>query len=235
MTRKLFAPVLASLAALGLLFASPVAARPGKGGPDMEPTAEMKAVHALKKQIAAEELAAALNLSAEQKTQLSALIQQVVAAKDDAREARSELAAEAEPILAKYLREVQNRGEPSAATLEKVRALRDRRHEGKDGRKEAREGVRESLQSILSREQLETVAKFRPMSAVGPDEERQEARRERREKRRERVRDFAEENDIDPEALEELRDGKRKRGAKRKMRRTAHVLLSPEMLDVLSR
>ena len=56
MTRYTHA-ALASLAALGLLFTSPVSARPGKAGPEFSPTAEMQAVHSLKKQIAAEELA----------------------------------------------------------------------------------------------------------------------------------------------------------------------------------
>ncbi|GEM_PF-3575618 len=233
---RLLAPALAAVAAFGLLLSAPVLAKPGRGGPQMEPTAEMKAVHALKKQIAAEELAVALNLAPAQKQELSTLIQGVLSARDDARETRSDAAEAATPILERYLAEVRANGAASEKTLEAVRGLRADRNEGREAKMQQREAVKESLKGILSPEQFEALAKFRPMSEVGPDPERKEQRMERRERRKQRTREFAAENDGDPETLDAVRDGKRRRGMKKKARHTIQrVLFSEEMLDALAR
>jgi hypothetical protein len=238
MTRTpLFASALGSLAALGLLMASPADARPGKSGPpDIEPTAEMKEVRALKKQIAAEELAFALALSPEQSAQLVPLIQGVLTSRDDAKEARSEMAANAKPVFDRYLADVQANGEASAASVDAVKALRDQRKEGREGHKASREAIRDTLKAVLSPEQFETLGSFRPMSAVGPDEERQEMRRERRMKRDRRGDTFAEKHDIEPDDMDAMQDRQRRRAGKKKARQTVgKVLLSNEMLIVLSR
>ena len=235
MTRYTHA-ALASLAALGLLFTSPVSARPGKAGPEFAPTAEMQAVHSLKKQIAAEELAAALELSPDQKSALAALIQEGLSARDDARETRSEMAAEAEPILAKYLAEVQASGKASAPTIAALQELGSKTRDGREGKAEAGKAMKQQLRSILGEAQLETLGKFRPMADVGPAEEVKAKRGERRAKRKERAREFADENEIGDETLERMRDGKKKKHARKRGRKTVkNVLMSKEMLDVLSR
>ena len=74
------------------------------------------------------------------------------------------------------------------------------------------------------------------MGAVGPDSERKEARKERREKRRERASDAAQERGLDADDMEAVREKKRRRMSRKKAGQTIQkVLLSPEMLTVLSR
>ena len=227
MTRSPRLALLGSLAIAGLLLAAPASARPGPSDEsECAQAPEMKAVHALKRQSAAEELAAALDLSAAQKTQLAALIQTALAARDDAREARSEAAGDATGVLARYLREVQGQGAPSAATVQEVKALRAARRESRPG-KEDREALRTALKATLEEEQLATLASFRPMDAVG-DEARGERRRRRGSEARERGRDGAADGDDGDRRAR--REGKLH--AKRAIKR---VLFTPEMLDVLTR
>ena len=180
---------LGSLAVAGVLFAAPVAARPGHGpvpDPGFEPTAEMLAVRALKKQIAAEELVVALELSPPQRSRLVPVIESAVAMRDDAREARAEAAAGFKPLLERYLQEVRANGAPSEATLEAMRGQREAMKGGREGKKESRQAMGEQLREILTEAQRETLGTFRPMAAVGPDPERKEAREERRGERRAR-------------------------------------------------
>jgi hypothetical protein len=177
-----------------------------------------------------------LNLSATQRGDLSSFIQDAIAGGHDAREARAEGASEIKPLLERYLREVRANGEPSAGTVEAIRGFRTARRAGREDRIGEREAMRSRLKEILTEDQLRVMASFRPMASVGPDEEQMQARERRRGERRERFDAFADKHDLDDTTVDRMQRRSRRGHAKRKGKKTIkRILVSPEMLEVLSR
>ena len=221
----------ALVALLGLSLALPAFARKRKATPVDTPTEDQVAVRQLKQQIAAEELAIALTLDADQKAALAGLIAEITSAKSDKKDQRQAAAPELRALFEDYLAEVQKDGEASDSTVDAIRAFREAHKPDPSERKQMRGDVRQQLQEILSEDQRAVLREFRPMNAVGPDEERQEARRERREKRSERVRER-----VGDEDFEDRRQMHRKGKQRKRTRRIVRdVLLSEAMLEVLER
>ena len=215
-----------------LLSGSAIARKRGGFGPGIEPTESQKAIHSLKAEIAAVELYNALALDADQQTALAEVISGVIAEREARQAARQANAPELEGLLQDYLAEVKKDGAPSDATVAALKDFRAANKPEKGAGKEKREQVRETLQSILSEEQLETLHGFRPMAAAGPSPEEMEQRRERR---GEQLRERATERGFDAERAERRMEH---RGDKRERRRgkqmVKRVLMSPEFLDLLN-
>jgi hypothetical protein len=213
------------------LYAGPTLAdRPSHSGPDpaFQPSEDQKAVHILKRQIAAEELALALQLSDEQSAAIRALITEVQTEKDSRREARRSAAPQARAVLEDYLDELRSSGAASEATVADLKSIRGSVRPDRAQAGEMRKDIKERLREMLSEEQVQALRSFRPMAGVRP-ESGGKAHRERGELR---ARSRTEEG----VAGEQGRERRHKRVQRRKMRRTVRsTLLSPEMLEVLSR
>ncbi len=220
--RTLILSVLSLLAVA--LIAAPASARRGaKGVSGPEPTEEMKAVHQLRKQIVATELVQALDLDADQKKQLAALIREVTGRHAAARAERQEAAPQLAEILGDYLADVQANGVPSAKTAAALQSFRDEHRPDKGDRKEQMKATKEQMQSLLSEAQIDALRNFKPSlapehGAGGPEGEERPPRMERRER-------GGEERGMGRER------GERRRGAKK----VRQLLLSPEMLEALER
>lgn len=209
MTPTLRTPLLllTTLALLSLSLAAPAVAKRGRAGGE-EPTESQQAVHDLRKQIGAEELLVALNLSDEQAEELAALVAGVVSEREAKQAERTENAPELEGLLERYLAEVRSDGEPSAATIEALTTMREANGPDREARRAARTETREALAAILDEEQMETMKEFRPMAAVRP------------------------ERGVEGEDDEGRHHARR---ARRGHRGAARILFSPEMLAVLQR
>jgi hypothetical protein len=220
------------VALVGLtLCAGPTLAKgPGHTAPDptVQPSEDQQAVHALKRQIAAEELALALQLSDEQNSAIRALITEVQAERDSRHEARRSAAPQARALLEDYLDELRSNGAASAATVADLQAIRESVRPDREQRGEMRQDIKARLRDLLSEEQVQALRSFRPMAGVRP-EPRGRSRMERGEREgRSRM--------AQGEAGEQGRERRHKRVQRRKMRRTVRsTLLSAEMLEVLSR
>lgn len=220
MFRRLALPFSAlGVAALALSLALPASARRGVDH-DEAPTEEQLEVRKLRKQIAAEELTVALQLSEDQADELSDVIADVLAQKATKKAARQERISESIDILESYLKEVRRRGEPSDKTVESLQDFRAQNRPDRDALKAARKETRERVRTILSQDQLKTLKDFRPMSSVRQDEAKeQDGKRGRR----------AVSGNKDSEGEAGARRGKRKK------MKIFRVLFSEEMLDALSR
>lgn len=219
------------VALLGLSLAMPAVAKKRGAGAKDGPTKDQIAVRQLKQQIAAEELAAALALSDDQNASLVELVSEAVTRRASHKEERQSRAPELRELLEDYLADVQEGGEASDASVEAIRSFREANKPKPEEHKEAREDVRERLKEILTEGQLAVLQDFRPMSAVGPDPERQEQRGERRKRRGEKVRER-----MGDEDFEEIKARQQKRKQRKKARRTVReVLFSEAMLEVLQR
>ncbi len=215
--------ILAVVALLSLTLVAPATAKRKRGGgPEFEPTAEQQAVHQLKRQIAAEELAVALNLSKAQRTALADVVADMIAERETRHAERAAKAGQLEDLLEDYLAEVQKNGAVSEETAQALRAFKAEHKPDPEARRAMHSELKTQLESILSEEQREALQSFRPMSAVGPtDAERAE--------RRERFQERAERRGFDAEERMEKRQRKHTR------RMVRDVLFSAEFLDVLTR
>jgi hypothetical protein len=229
----------AALVALALGKGSPApAARAATALPDPDaPSPEQRAIHALRRRIAAEELAHALKLDAEQKAALADVVEEALRRKDELRAAREKDAPELRRLLSGYLAELQSSGQPSAATVDALRAFHEARDPRRDSMREARGELREEIREILDDAQIQALREFRPMAGVmpelpagpgpeageeGPDAEDAPAGLDEPEAGRGQGRGS------DPELRERMAE-RRHRGMVR------HVLMSEEMLEILKR
>jgi hypothetical protein len=224
MVRRLTKPAFFTLVALlGLSLAMPAIARRAPPIDQDGPTPDQIAVRQVRQQIAAEELNVALALDEDQAEAMVVLISEGITVRAAFKEERQAAAPELLELLEEYLKDVQNRGEARAATVEALRFFREANHPQKGERKGKRKEVVARLKEILSEEQLEVLASFRPMSAVSEtlDDSRDRPQRGGR-----------------GEAGQE-REGHsqhKARGQRKKARKVVRrVLFSEAMLDVLQR
>ncbi len=152
-----------------VLLTGPASAR-GRGGagPGVEPSASERAVHAVRKEIAAIELFNALDLDAPQQAALATLIGDALAEREGHHAAREAAAPELERILQGYLAELKKAGAPSDDTVAALKAFHETNRPDRSERKDGREAGREALEAILSEAQLQTLRSFQPMAAVRP-------------------------------------------------------------------
>ena len=205
---------------------------------EFAPSEDARAIRSLRRQIAAEELAAALQLSDSQKVEVVALITEHQARKAARRAQRSGSEAQARALLEDYLDEVQRAGSASAPTIADLQGLRSAHRHSPGQRGEGRGELRQRMRTILSEQQVNTLRSFRPMPELRPElgagHERGAPSAELG-AGHERGAPGAEWGDApDAERRGKARPGKKSR-KKRKMKRIARILLSGEMLDVLSR
>lgn len=231
--RRFSIPALAAVALLSMALVAPASARKRGGGDGIAPSEQEQAVHQLRQQIAAEELAVALNLSKDQRRALATVVADAVAQREAHRAERATKAGEVQEILEDYLAEVQRDGAVSEATAQSLRTFRADNRPDPEARRAARKDTKASLQEILSEEQQQTLRDFRPMSAAGPTDEE---RAERRSERSERVRGNLEERGFDADDMEAMHEMKEQRGERKHTRRVVRdVLFSPAFLNALSR
>jgi hypothetical protein len=182
---KTLRPLLLSFAAVALLAGTAVGKPHNKRS--FEATDDMKAVHTLTKQIAATELAQALNLDGEQKTTLKGLITDIVAKKKAMKEQRSADAPELRALLEDYLVEVQTEGQPSQATADALASLKADKQAQREAKGEEGRELHDKLQDLLDEDQKQALMAFEPSVQLGPGPEgRKERRMERRERRGDR-------------------------------------------------
>jgi hypothetical protein len=225
MARRLTKPAFFTLVALlGLSLAMPALARRAPPVDTAGPTAVQIAVRQVRQQIAAEELAGALALDAEQADAMVALISEGISLRSAKKEARAANAPELLELLEDYLGDVQKRGEPREATAEALREFREANRPQKGERKALRKEAVSRLREILSEEQLAVLANFKPMSAVSGNSEDQATERRRR-------------GDRDEAERERGSDGQRhvRRQRKKARKMVRRVLFSEAMLEVLQR
>jgi hypothetical protein len=234
MNRRLLIPLSAALLSLTLI--APAAARKHGAAAGMEPTAQEQAVHQLRQQIAAEELAVALALSADQRDALAAVIADLIAQREARHAERTDKAADLQELLEDYLAEVQKNGSVSEETAQALRQFRAANRPDPENRRAMHREIRDALQRILTEAQRELLQEFRPMSAAGPtDAEREERRTHREQQIRERGGDRRERG-AQSERSDERHEMRRERGERKHTRRVVRdVMFSVEFLDVLSR
>jgi len=219
------------VALLGLSLAMPAMARRGPSAGSDAPSEDQLEVRKLRQQIAAIELLDALALDEEQREALTELVADVVGQKAEAKEQRESRASELREILEDYLSQVQKQGTPKDSTVEDLRTFREEKRSQNEGRKETRKNIAQQLKDTLSQEQMEVLQSFRPMSSVGADPDRQEAREERRERREEKIR-----TRFGDERAEKFEAKREKRGDRKRARKVARtVLFSEAMLEALQR
>ncbi len=203
-----------------------VDARRGKAATvgELQPSEDLKAIRSLRRQIAAEELAAALQLSDTQTTEVTTLIKEVKAAKAERRGQRESGEPQRRALLEDYLDEVQQMGAVSEQTIADIKALRQAHRPDPDQRMENRRTLRERLRGILTEEQAKTLRSFRPMAGLRGDQAEKPPRR-------------AERHELGGAQDGDSAQGRtrKKAGNRGKMKRIVHVLLSDEMLTALSR
>lgn len=164
--------------ALALLAAGSAVARP-KVQPPPAPSAtatsdDHEAIRSLRESIGARELFAALALRPEQRAALIPLVEEAVSWKSERQKERRAAAPELRALLERYDSELRRDGQPGAATLQALDEFGDRRRPDADerkGRREARRDLREDLREILDEQQRTVLATFRPLAALGPDDE----------------------------------------------------------------
>jgi len=221
----------ALVALLGLSLALPAMARRSASVDTEGPTEDQIEIRQLRQQIAAEELAIALDLNEDQRESLTELISEAVARRATHKEERQSKTPELRDLLEDYLSQIQKRGSARESTIEALRAFREANRPPKDERGEQRKEFGGKLKDILSEEQMAVLREFRPMSTVGPDPERAEAREGRREQREDAMR-----KRFGDEDFEQVRAKKEKRHQRRKTRKLVRrVLFSEAMLDALQR
>ena len=197
--------------------------------PTFQPTEDQRAVHKLKRQIAAEELALALQLNAEQVAAITTIIKEVQATKSSKRAERQAVAPQARGLMEDYLDELRSNGAPSAETVADIAALRKSVAPDREQGGEMRRDIKNKLRELLSEEQLQAMRSFRPMADVQPEHKR-------RDKKRERAETNDDEDGPSAERGEQRRERRHKRMQHKKMKRTVKdILLSAEMLEVLTR
>jgi len=201
-------------------------ARRAKAAPvgEFQPSEDLKAIRGLRRQIAAEELAAALQLSDTQTMEVITLIQEVKAFKAARRGQRESGEPQMRALLEDYLDEVQQLGAASEQTIADIKALRHDNRPSQGKRGENRRMLRERLGEILTEEQAKSLRSFRPMAGLRGDQDEKRRRRAQRH-----------EQGGDHDGASSLGRTRKKASDKGKMKRTAHVLLSDEMLKLLSR
>jgi hypothetical protein len=191
------------------------------------PSEDQIAVRQLRQQIAAEELAVALELDEEQTEAMVDLVSEGVTVRASLKADREAAAPEHRELLGEYLRDIQKRGEARATTSEALREFREANRPEKTERKSRRKEVAARLKEILSEEQLAVLASFRPMTSVKGSGQAQNERPDRRgrdETRTEGRTDRGNRNDHQD------------RGQRRKTRKMVRkVLFSEAMLEVLQR
>lgn len=195
--------LVAATALAASLLASPDADARKRGGGDHEPTAAQKEVRELRHSIAATELFYALDLAPEQKQSLAQLISDSIAEREAKRAERADDAPELADLLATYLDEIDDGGAPSAATVAALKQFHEDHRPDREARRQGRGDLREALASILTEDQQEVLKTFQPMADLRPPAEDMEGRR-----------------------------GERRRGH-RGAKKAVHILLSPEMLELL--
>jgi len=191
---------------------------------EFQPSEDLTAIRSLRRQIAAEELAGALQLSDVQTTEVITLINEVKALKEERRGQRASAEPQLRALLEDYLDEVQQMGAASAQTIADIKALRQGSRPHPEQRGENRRMLRDRLGKILTEEQAKALRSFRPMAGVRGEQHDKSGRRAERQQP-----DVA----LDRRGARGTTQGKA--GNKGKMKRVARVLLSDEMLDVLSR
>ncbi|HCP48325.1 MAG TPA: hypothetical protein DIU15_19960 [Deltaproteobacteria bacterium] len=214
-------------------------ARPGggPGSPDCsQQSDEERTSISLRKQIAATELVAVLELSPEQKAELAALVSEALENHEQRQERRAQRAAEAVPLLQDYLDDLEADGEASESSVVALRSFAGKQRETRPDSKQKRQEMRGRFRALLSDEQLEALRDFRPMAAVRPDANQSGARadghaseaprRDRRARARARSGEYGGKHSKSAGA-EHRQHGKRHKLVK--------VLVSEEMLSVLSR
>ncbi len=202
-------------------------ARRGHAATDAElaPSKDRKAIQALRRQIAAEELAQALQLSESQAVEVVALIKEVQSHKAERRAQRQRSESQSRALFEDYLDEVQRTGVVSEQTLAGLKELRQMKRPQSADRRENRRELRERLRMILTEGQSNTLRSFRPMARLRSSEERRK-----------------ESSYASPELSAKLGasdkapvPGQKRARKKRQVKRAAHTLLSAEMLEVLTR
>jgi len=204
--------------------------------PSFQPSEDQKAVHTIKRQIAAEELARALQLSDEQKLAIASLIKEVQAAKVSGQAARRAAAPQMRALMEDYLDEVRSSGAASEATLADIRALHQGLRPDRSGKGERRKEIKGKLQELLSDTQRQSLRDFRPMAALHPKRAERASGGEH-EERASGAREGSEHFEGERGERKERRKARRHKFAQRhKAKGTVRdVLLSAEMLDVLQR
>jgi hypothetical protein len=201
-------------------------ARRGKSAAvgELQPSEALKAIRGLRRQIAAEELAAVLQLSDTQATEVVILLKQVEARKAERRGQRQSGEPQLRSLLEDYLEEVQQGGTASEQTLVDLKTLHQANRPSPGQRGENRRELREHLREILTEEQAKTLRSFRPMAGLRTEQREKAGRRTGR-------------GGFDADHDGDSSDGRTRgnAGNKNKMKRTVRVLFSDEMLDVLSR
>jgi len=187
------------------------------------PSEDQIAVRQLRQQIAAEELAVALELDEEQTEAMVDLVSEGVTVRASLKADREAAAPEHRELLGEYLRDIQKRGEARATTSEALREFREANRPEKTERKSRRKEVVARLKEILSEEQLAVLASFRPMTSVKGSGQAQNERPDRQGRDEART-DRGNRNDHQD------------RGQRRKTRKMVRkVLFSEAMLEALQR
>ncbi len=234
-------PLLVALcAALALCAGTALAKRGDKtvADPTFQPSEDQKAVHALKRQIAAEELARALQLGDEQKLAITSLIKAVQAKKDSNQAARRTSAPQMRTLMEDYLDEVRSAGAASETTISDIRALHEALRPERNGEGGLRKEIKSKLRELLSDEQLKVLRDFRPMAGVLPElRERHEDRQRARGGEGKGNEGEGVESEGARGERKERRYARRHKFAQRHRgkRTVRNILLSAEMLEVLSR
>ncbi len=234
-------PFLVALCAALALCAGTALAKRGDSSaadPTFQPSEDQKAVHSLKRQIAAEELARALQLSDEQKLVITSLIKDVQAKKDSQKAARRTAAPQMRSLMEDYLDEVRSAGAASETTISDIRALQEAQRPEGNGEGGLRKEIKNTLRELLSDEQLKVLRDFRPMADVQPERrERHEDKQRARGGERKGNEDVRGEDEGARSERKERRSARRHKFAQRhRSKRTVkNILLSAEMLEVLGR
>jgi len=229
--RFLFVLALPLCMALSLPLAT---AQSRSGGPlpevvEFEPSEDKKAIQLLRRQIAAEQLATALQLSDSQAADVIVLIREVQDHKRARRQQRQRGEAHLRALLEDYLDQVQRGGAADEQIIADLKELRQaNRPEPGQGRANRRD-VRERLLSILTEQQLSALRSFRPMAGLRGDREGESGR-----KRAHRDSEGLQADNARGVNRKARKQAKAGRKAKKK-KRIARVLMSDEMLAVLSR
>ena len=131
-----------TLVVLALAVAGPASAK-RRGGPGMAPDGPSEshvAIRQLKQQIAAEELLIALDLDADQKVAITALVTRMVDEHEARKAEREAEAPKLQALLEDYLAEVRADGVPTTATAEALRSFRQGHRPDPEARRGDREG-----------------------------------------------------------------------------------------------
>jgi len=230
-TRSLTTMFIPLCAALLLLAGSALARRGGghSGEPVVQPSEDQKAVHSLKRQIAAQELALALQLNAEQAAAITTIIGEVQGQRQSRQAERRATASQVRALMQDYLDELRSNGAPSAGTVTDLLALHQQAGPERKSGGEMQQDIRNRLRELLSEEQQLSLRSFRPMAGVRPEHQRKDKRRHRVEMDDSGSGRFAEQGEV-------RRERRQKRTQRQKIKRTVKdILLSSEMLEVLAR